>query len=63
MNFITKPLSNTNVYSDKLQIVKSKKKLKDRFFCNCTYFVRMAHLMIRLPLYLFGYNQAVVKSL
>ena len=26
MNFITKPLSNTNVYSDKLQIVKSKKK-------------------------------------
>ena len=25
MNFITKPLSNTNVYSDKLQIVKSKK--------------------------------------
>ena len=26
MNFITKPLSNTNVYSDKLHIVKSKKK-------------------------------------
>ena len=35
MNFITKPLSNTNVYSDKLQIIKSKKNLKDRFFCNC----------------------------
>ena len=31
MNFITKPLSNTNVYSDKLQIVKSKKKLKEIF--------------------------------
>ena len=28
MNFITKPLSNTNVYSDKLQIVKSKKKIE-----------------------------------
>ena len=32
MNFITKPLSNTNVYSDKLQIVKSKKKLKRQIF-------------------------------
>ena len=42
MNFITKSLSNTNVYSDKLQIVKSKKKMKRQIFCNCTYFVRMA---------------------
>ena len=32
MNFITKPLSNTNVYSDKLQIVKSKKKFKRQMF-------------------------------
>ena len=32
MNFITKPLSNTNVYSDKLQIVKSKKKVKRQIF-------------------------------
>ena len=32
MNFITKPLSNTNVYSHKLQIVKSKKKLKRQIF-------------------------------
>ena len=32
MNFITKPLSNTNVYSDKLQIVKSKKKIEKTDF-------------------------------
>ena len=32
MNFITKPLSNTNVYSEKLQIVKSKKNEKTDFF-------------------------------
>ena len=32
MNFITKPLSNTNVYSDKLQIVKRKKIEKTDFF-------------------------------
>ena len=32
MNFITKPLSNTIVYSDKLQIVKSKKTLKRQIF-------------------------------
>ena len=34
MNFITKPLSNTNVYSDKLQIVKSKKKKENAYFHN-----------------------------
>ena len=32
MNFITKPLSYTNVYSDKLQIVKSKKKIEKTDF-------------------------------
>ena len=49
MNFITKPLSNTNVDSDKLQIVKSKKKIeKTDFFCNCTYFVRMALLLCHI---------------
>ena len=32
MNFITKPLSNTNVYSDKLQIVKSKKQIEKTDF-------------------------------
>ena len=32
MNFITKPLSNTNVYSDKLQIVKSNKKIEKTDF-------------------------------
>ena len=32
MNFITKPLSNTNVYSDKLQIVKSKKTIQKTDF-------------------------------
>ena len=32
MNFITKPLSNTNVYSDKLQIVKSKKQIEKTYF-------------------------------
>ena len=32
MNFITKPLSNTNVYSDKLQILKSNKKIEKTDF-------------------------------
>ena len=32
MNFITKPLSTTNVYSDKLQIVKSNKKIEKTDF-------------------------------
>ena len=32
MNFITKPLSNTNVYSDKLQIAKSNKKIEKTDF-------------------------------
>ena len=32
MNFITKPLSNTNVYSDKLQIDKSNKKIEKTDF-------------------------------
>ena len=32
MNFITKPLSNTNVYSDKLQIVRSKNKTEKTDF-------------------------------
>ena len=32
MNFITKPLSNTNVYSDKLHIVKSENKIEKTDF-------------------------------
>ena len=32
MNFITKPLSNTNVCSDKLQIVKRKNKIEKTDF-------------------------------
>ena len=32
MNFITKPLSNTNIYSDKVQIVKSKKNIEKTDF-------------------------------
>ena len=38
MNFITEPLSNTNVYSDKLSIVKSKKKLKRQIFLRLCIF-------------------------
>ena len=38
--FILKHLSNTNIYSDKLEIVQSKNKLKTHFFCNCIYTFR-----------------------
>ena len=39
MNFITRPLSNTNVCSDKLQIVKSKNKIEK------TYFFAIVHIL------------------
>ena len=54
MNFITKPLSKTNVYSDKLQIVKSKKKkLKRQIFLQLYIFRENGPLVFYLPIRFF----------
>ena len=46
MNFITKPLSNTNVYSDKLQIAKGKKKMKRQIFLQLYIFLENGPIFI-----------------